>query len=547
MIRKSLLPVLAFIFSFIAVSAQKVDLDREYIKVKYTNLPSQPILDENFRTYAVQSNNSRVANEIKVYGFEKLNKEGTLNVDINIGGIIIDNVEISKREKVNKDKEGNVVSTDRFYTPVITYITKGSYSIENSQGKPYSYALGSTKNTHKGNEYNSYSKAANYYKNNSYNLKAKFRNEFIDNSIYQINKNLNKLYGYEPHVYNELFWILDSKKNADYDGHKKALADIKEVLAKFSHDESLEALKPSLQPIIDYFMSVVPNYPEDKKKHRKMKYASYYNIGRLYYHFDMPYKAIEFANKVIENDYDKGDGKKLIKQSERLKELFEINEITTRHFPVETVDNSDAIAEEVVAQEKPKNVIIEKFLETVFTKADGAKIEGKIKINVVNDETIDSDLDLTNFFKNSVKIYTLNDDGDVNTKNYFAREGASYVANGATYAAIKFNPSSETESQGNVVSLDGAKYHFVKVIYKGKKLSLYRYKKELVLKKADDKKGQSTSSLEYSIGFKKKLAKLVADCESLAKLAKEGSFSNNEESLLAFVQEYQDSCGHGTN
>ncbi len=547
MIRKNLQLLTILFFGLLTVNAQKVDLDREYIKVKYTNLPTEPILDENFRTYAVTSNNSRVANETKIYGFEKLNREGTLNIDINIGNVIIENVEISKREKVNKDKEGNVTSTERFYTPVITYSTKGSYKIDNSQGKPLSYGLGSSTNTHKGNEYNSYAKASNYFKNNKYSLKSKFRNEFVNNSIYQINKNLNKLYGYEPYVYNELFWILDSKKNSDYDGHKKALADLKEVLGKISHDESLDAAKPGLQPIVDYFLSVVPNYPEDKKKHRKMRYASYYNIGRLYYHFDMPDEAIVYANKVIENDYDKGDGRKLIKDSERLKELFEINRLQTRHFAVETVDNSDTIEEEAIAEEKPKNVLTDKFLETVFTNADGSKIEGKIKIAVVNNEEISSDLDLTSFFKNSVKIYTLNDDGEAKSKNYFAREGASFVANGTAYEAVKFNPNSENKSQGNVVSLDGAKYHFVKVLYKSDKLSLYRYKKELLFKKAGDKKGQSTSSLAYAVGFKKKLAKLVADCEALAKLAKEGSFSNNEESLLAFVQEYNDACGNGTN
>lgn len=541
---KRTLSIMIVVLTSVMSFAQKVDLDREYIKVNYTNLPTQPILDDNFRTYHVSSNNGRVANEIKIHGFEKLNNEGTLSVDINIGSLIIDNVEIKKREKVNKDKEGNVTSTERFYTPIISYTTNGSYKIDNSQGESLSFGLGSSSNSHKGNEYNSYSKAANYWKNNKYSLKGKFRNEFINNSIFQMNKNLNKLYGYEPYTFNDLFWILDSKKNSDYQGHKQALADMKALLSSISHQESLDAVKPGLQPIIDYFLSVVPNYPEDKKKHRKMRYASYYNIGRLYYHFDMPDKAIEFANKVIENDYDKADGKKLIKQSQRLKELFEINKISTRHFPVETVDNSDVVeqTEVAAAPETPKITLKDTYVETVFTNNDGSKIEGTIKISVPSDREINRDLDLTNFFKNSVKIYTLNEEGEAVSKNFFAREGASFEANGATYKAVKFNPAQESESQGNVVSLDGAKYHFARVLIESNKLTLYRYKKELIFKKAGDKKGQSTSSLAYAVGFKKKLAKLVDDCGDLASLAKEGSFANNEESLIAFMQEYKASC-----
>jgi hypothetical protein len=143
------------------------------------------------------------------------------------------------------------------------------------------------------------------------------------------------------YVSNDLFWILDSKKNSEYDGHKKALADMKTLLGEISSEEPLDELKPKLQPIVDYFESVIPKFTDvKKKKHRKMRYASYYNIGRLYYYFDMPDKAIEYANKLIENDYDKSDGKKLIKKSERLKELFEINKLASRHFSVDTVNNS---------------------------------------------------------------------------------------------------------------------------------------------------------------------------------------------------------------
>ncbi len=536
---------LLLIVGFVTLSSygQKVDLDRHYIKVKYTNLPTEPILDENFRTYAVESNNRRVADKIKVYGFEKLGTEATINVDINIGEVIVNGVEISKREKVNKDKDGKVTSTDRFYTPVITYTTSGGYKIQNTQGKPHSYGLG-TKQTHKGSEYNTYSKASNYYRNNSSNLKDKFQREFVSSSINQINRSLNQRYGYEPYTANELFWILDSKKNNDYAGHKKALADMKTLLGKVSHDAPLDELHKELDPIVTYFESVIPNYPEDKKKHRKMKYASYYNIGQLYYHFDMPDKALEYANKVITNDYDKKDGKRLIKDANELKQAFAKNKLTTRHFLVETVDNSggsDIASEGGDEMVEEKIVLKDTYIETIFTNADGSKVEGTLKIKLMPD-TDAKTLDFTKYYKNSVKVYTLTDDGEAKSKNYFAREKASFIANGKTYEAVKFNANSDTQTGGSSLSLDGAKFYFAKVLYTSDKLSLYKYKNEYVLKKAGDKKGQSTSSLAYSIGFKKKLAKLVSDCPDLASLAKEGSFSNTGESLLAFVQEYTDGC-----
>ncbi len=333
---------LLFLVCLIAFSsfAQKVDLDREYIKIKFTNLPTEPILDAELRTYSVTANDQEIADNIKIYGFEKRNSESSLTVDIRTEGIIIDNVDIKKREKVNKDKDGKVTSINRYYKPVISYHTVGSFSVQNASGKSFTSNQGSKK-MHQGKEYNSYSKASQYYKNNSEVLKDKFTNQFLSDMKNTVNKALNKRYGYAPYVSNDLFWILDSKKNSEYDGHKKALADMKTLLGEISSEEPLDELKPKLQPIVDYFESVIPKFTDvKKKKHRKMRYASYYNIGRLYYYFDMPDKAIEYANKLIENDYDKSDGKKLIKKSERLKELFEINKLASRHFSVDTVNNS---------------------------------------------------------------------------------------------------------------------------------------------------------------------------------------------------------------
>lgn len=539
-IKNTLLAVVLLCAATISSYAQKVDLDRHYIKVNYTKLPTKPILDESLRTYAVNSNDKGVANDIKIFGFEKLPNEGTITVDINIGPVIIQSVDIKKREEVNKDKEGNVTSIKRFYKPVISYTTKGSYEVKNSAGEGYTSNLGGKKQ-YSGNEYSSSSKASSYYNNNSTVLKDQFRRDFAKDVRNTINGSLNRLYGYKPSVYNDLFWILDSKKNDDYEGHQKALADIKSLLFKVEHNKSLDDLKGGLKPLEDYFMSIIPKYSEDKKRHRKMKYASYYNLGRLYYHFDMPDKAIEMANKIIENDYDKSDGKKLIKECESLKKILATNKVTTRHFYVETVDNSGDSYSDVASTEEvaPKAEVKDKFIDVVYDKGDGTKIEGKLKLKGDIDE---SNLDLTRYHKNIIRIYYLNDEGEAADKGYFARENAFYKANGITYEAVKFAPNDDGSNDGVVSVGNSAKYLFTKVIYKGKKLSLYRYKNELVIKKAGDKKGQSTKSLAYAIGFKKKLSKLVADCPELAALAKDGTFTNDEDSLLAFVTQYNEEC-----
>lgn len=75
-------------------------------------------------------------------------------------------------------------------------------------------------------------------------------------------------------------------------------------------------------------------YPDDKKPHKKMRYATYYNLAQLYLIFDMPEKAIEMGDKIIANDYDTRDGKKFKEEAEKLIHLMNINHTQTRHFSV---------------------------------------------------------------------------------------------------------------------------------------------------------------------------------------------------------------------
>ena len=69
------------------------------------------------------------------------------------------------------------------------------------------------------------------------------------------------------------------------------------MVSKIKAHESLEPLKNELTPIETYLLDVLSKYPDDKKPHKKMRYATYYNLAQLYLIFDMPEKAIEMGDK----------------------------------------------------------------------------------------------------------------------------------------------------------------------------------------------------------------------------------------------------------
>jgi len=549
--------ILVFLLSFATLSSycQSVDLDREYMKVSYVRLPSNPVLDENFRTFSVNVNASNISrgaypraileDKIVLDGFEKIDGMGTIQIEIQIDDVIINNVEIKKREVVKKDKEGKVTSRKTYYKPEVTYTTSGRYYLKDHTENPPNYGLGK-KSSHTGAEYNSHSAAHKYFNNNKGSLKNKFTRDFIKSIPSTVNGKINYRYGYSPMNHKALLWILDSKKNPENEGHKKALTDMQEVFSTMKYDESLDVIKTKVEPIVAYFESVIPKFSDvKKKKHKKMRYASYFNIAYMYYYLDMPDKAIEYANKLIENDYDKGDGKKIIKQSELLKQRFVDNKFTSRHFEVITTDNS--AQDQVMAEEddeyeegvKFMNSLYEKLiLETVLINHKGERVDGSIKVEVPRDA---ADLDMTFHYKGGVTLMTLGDNDEIKEKWYYPRENVSFTVDDVEYVAVKFNSANDKVSK-NVVDISGALYSFAKVLYKSNKLSLYICHGELILKKAGDKTGSSTSKTVWKIGFKKKLAKLVEDCPDLTAKVFAGNFKNDATSLTKFVKEYSENC-----
>lgn len=542
--------ILVFLLSFVALSSysQSVDLDREYMNVSYVRLPSNPVLDQNFRTFSVKVNASYISrgtypkaileDKIVLEGFEKVNRMGTIQIEIQIDDVIINNVEIQKREVVKKDKEGNITSRKTYYKPVVTYTTSGRYYLKDHTDSPPNYGLGK-KSFHTGSEYNSHAAAYKYFNNNRGALKNKFTRDFIESIPGTVNGKINYRYGYSQMSHKALLWILDSKKNPENGGHKKALADMQSLFSTMKYDEPIEEIKTKAEPIIAYFESVIPKFSDvKKKKHKKMRYASYFNIAYMYYYLDMPDKAIEYANKLIANGYDKGDGKKIIKQSELLKQRFADNKKSTRHFK----QYQEITAEELESDEDywMDDLYEEQLLETVFINAKGERIDGSIKIELLKNRDI-SNLDLTKYLSRKLSLMTLGDNDKIKEKWYYPRENVSFTVGNVEYIAVKYNSANDKISK-NVVDISGALYAFAKVLYKSDKLSLYICHGELILKKAGNKTGSSTSKTVWKIGFKKKLAKLVEDCPELTAKVFAGEFKNTEVSLTKLVKEYSENC-----
>lgn len=361
--------------------SQKVDLDREYIKVEYIKLPTHPLSENNEKTYSFISNDLNTENKIKIHGLTRINIEADINVSLIYEPLEIIEVKIKEILYNKKDKEGNIISTTKTYKPIISYKTNGEFKYTKlNNTKNFGWNLGKNEEF-ESKEFSNYKEAHNYYKLNENVLLDSFKNKFIDECIQSTNKFLNNNFGYEPYWSTELFWILDSESNPEYDGHKKALEDIKTLFAKMKIDSNVELLKPEMQKIVNYFDSAITTFTSDSKKHKKMRYASYFNSANLYYQLGYLDKAIEYANKLIENDYDTKDGESIIKNCNNLSDLFKINKLKTRNFKITTLDNRKK-----QAPIKPKVIVIAPVKPvTELILSGNAEADNKIIEKILND------------------------------------------------------------------------------------------------------------------------------------------------------------------
>ena len=101
-----------------------------------------------------------------------------------------------------------------------------------------------------------------------------------------------------------------------------------------SPDEPLDKVKEKLKPVIAYYDKVKTLYAGSDKEARKLRYASYFNLAKIYLYLDDPTAAMREADALAMNDYDESDGRNLRAVAESLDEQLKKNNASTRHFPV---------------------------------------------------------------------------------------------------------------------------------------------------------------------------------------------------------------------
>jgi len=324
------------------VLAQDADLDKYYFKTQAVRLPNV-YFPENQRTFFVSLEKNATGinydfSKVTINGFTNVGTktDGALEIVVNLPvGLKSSGSQMDTKTSENKDKDGNVTKT-YFYKVVESYSTMGnSASIKDIDKSRTHLAFNQSYET---KVYNKSADAVSDYNLRKNEWYSDFKSKVERDTYFQLNYFYNIFMGYPVSKNTVKLWLIGSKKNPDFQSHQDALKIMQDVFATVTYDKLPENIKQNLQPAITIFENTITKYPDDNRKHRKLRYSGYYNLMKIYYNIDDFDKATEYANLLITNNYDSKDGKDMLELINKRKKDMETVHVTSLHFPIPNYD-----------------------------------------------------------------------------------------------------------------------------------------------------------------------------------------------------------------
>jgi hypothetical protein len=334
-------------FLYLGLFAQRVDLDRFNFTATYRDFPDEPLAAAyktfNVRIEAAPSlglgyTSANLENIINIEGLKKVTGTGHVTILAILDDIVIEKSETKERVEIKKDRQGAEIRKSLFSTEMVysfsarasVYDYKGNTVLSN-----YILSAREDKKTYKTPEYSSAADAFDNFNNKIVEIKTNLAKQLVAGAIGNLNSMLNVRYGYAVQRVNDMFWVLNNRKHPEYTEQQKAWNNFKNAIVLMSADEPLDKVKERVKPVIDYYEKVKTTYIGSDKEARKLRYASYYNLAKIYLYLDDPTAAMREADALSMNDYDESDGKALRSVAESLDEQLKKNNANTRHFLVD--------------------------------------------------------------------------------------------------------------------------------------------------------------------------------------------------------------------
>jgi hypothetical protein len=344
---KKIYTILFLIFPLVLIAQKSVDLDKLRFRVQYRALPTMRI-DSTYRTYNVEVETTRMMNSflqelspersVQLEGWRRLQNDGHLEIKVKFGDLLPGDVAVKERVVTQKDRNGVVTGTKTFYWQEVTYTFEADAIITDYKGihiMDESLASRNYKRVYRSPEFAIRTLAEGYFILNSMAITKDLYRDNVTNAIQTLSDRLTNNFGYREVTANDFMWVIDTRKHPEYDGWRKAMQQMNEVLFAMTASTPVEGAREQVKSAIDYFEKIKRNYMSTKKHDRKIRYGAYYNLAVLYYYLDDPAAMAKEANGLMMNDFDTKDGKAFESTASWLRNQFQQTNIYTRHFPID--------------------------------------------------------------------------------------------------------------------------------------------------------------------------------------------------------------------
>ena len=331
----------------LASLAQKVDLDRFTFSTQLRDLPLV-LIDSTYRTYNVTVEGTKLMQgylreltpekSLFLEGWKMLNQDGHVTFKVKLEDLLPESFSVKERVEIKNDKTGKEISRRSYYSQEVVYTMAANAEVIDYKGANiinFVLADRGNKQVYHSPEFPIRQLAEGYFMMNALTITGQLYKSSVNRAMDYLSEQATHNFGFGERNVTDFMWILDSRKHPEYMAHRKAFQDIQEVMFSISANKPLDGVREKLQPVIKYFESIKKNYTSSKKADRKLRYASYYNLAKLYYYLDDPQAMMKEASGLVLNDFDASDGKSLEQSALWLKELFTRTQSNSRHFPID--------------------------------------------------------------------------------------------------------------------------------------------------------------------------------------------------------------------
>lgn len=331
-------------------NGDKVDLDRYSFSASYRDLPTGG-LDTSYRTYSVRIEygflnklalrRDELENQVEIAGWRRLPGDAHVQVNLRFEDLIIQGSEVKERVETIKDKDGKETGKKTTYTVEVPYTFGAHARVTDYKGRfieSFALANRDQRRVYTSEVFPNEAEAKAYSKYGLLLLTPQLMRQSMNNALNNLSNALTQNYGYPERTVSDYFWVVSSRKHPAYADHQRAWSAFRQAIAQMSPDEPLDEVKRLMQPVIDYYNKAVKVYSSDSKGDKKMRYASHFNLAKIYWYLDDPDSALKHATELVINGYDPRDGRSLEAGATNLKTLMRQSRIYTRHFRVQVQD-----------------------------------------------------------------------------------------------------------------------------------------------------------------------------------------------------------------